>query len=98
MTVGPNRAGAITGESSEPALFSQISHVMGEHLADVAPPDRRQRSRDLAALLVEPGRDSAATCSPRTRTPSSSATGGIRKAVADALVAPTRPAAITVST
>src|SRR6185312_6955285 len=40
-----------------------------------------------------PATASAATCSPRSVTPSSSATGAIRKLVADARVAPTRPVA-----
>ena len=45
-----------------------------------------------------PAIDSQATCSWRTPTPSASATTGIRNAVADAVVAPIRPAAVAVST
>lgn len=54
----------------------------------------RRISQAPATQTTPPNTESIATCSPRTTTPSTSATAGMRKAVAEARVAPTRPAAI----
>jgi hypothetical protein len=51
-----------------------------------------------ATQTAAPRIDSRATCSCRTSTPSTSATGGMRKAVDEARVDPTRPAATVMTT
>jgi hypothetical protein len=73
-------------------------------LARGLPRSRRQVGRPRfmsqapATHTAAPSTDRAATCSFRTTTPSTSATGGMRKAAAEARVDPTRPAAIVINT
>src|SRR5262245_63713827 len=53
--------------------------------------DRRINHAPLRQIAA-PAIDTAATCSLRTQTPRTSATTGMRNVVADAVVAPMRPA------
>src|SRR5689334_5664876 len=90
----------ISSTSLQPQSFPQNSQRAATWPVATSASAARARRISQAPVrqIAAPAIDSGATRSCRTRTPSSSATTGIRNVVADAVVAPIRPAPIAAST